>query len=233
MPATPPAPVGNFLLPVRSSVPCRSRRGEVQDWRNQPPVLILRGGRHWHKWRMKMRYCAFNGDIPVTQGNNTQRIRRRYAPLRITAKIDRSDFSISEKDLLRTVRRSGLLRGKPADVIAMLDHLHHRLALFRECSGGADLHALAAAGAVARLAPIVLQVADDARVDAARGNLPDMRSFHLRTHPHAACAQDAAILIEDEAGMRHIDGETRIVVGVAHVGDAQLLRHCLKLAMAV
>src|ERR1035437_3822744 len=139
----------------------------------------------------------------------------------------------SEIPLTRAVHGGCPLRGKAADGLALLDHLHHRKAFFRERSGGTGLHALAAAGAVACMAPVVLEVADDARVDAARGYLPDVRALHLRTDPDAAGAEDAAILVENEAGVGHVHGEARIVVGVAHVGDAQLAGHELEFAMAV
>jgi len=116
---------------------------------------------------------------------------------------------------------------KPADQIALLGHFHHREALFGEGSCGAGLHALAATGAVACLAPIILEVADDARVDAARGDLPNMRALDLGADPDAARAQDAAVLVENEAGMGHIHGYPRIVVGVPDMGDAQFARHRL------
>ncbi len=125
------------------------------------------------------------------------------------------------------------LFGKAGDGVALLDHLHDREAFFRECSGGAGMDAFTAGGAVDRLAPIVFEVADDTRVDAARGYLPNVCAFDLRADTDATRAEDAAVLIEDEAGVSHVHGEAGIVVPVADMCDAQLAGQRLKLAVAV
>ena len=100
---------------------------------------------------------------------------------------------------MRAVCLAGPLRYQAADDIALLDHLMNREALFSKRASGAGLDAFAAAGAVARVSPVVFEVADDAGIDAAGGDLPHVRAFHLGAYPYAARAQDAAIVIEDEA----------------------------------
>ena len=134
---------------------------------------------------------------------------------------------------MRDIRRTGSMRGQARDAFALLHHLVDGEAFFGEGAGGTGLHAFAAARAVARVSPIVLEVADDAGVDAARGDLPHVRAFNFSAYPHAAAAQDAAIMVEHEARMRHIDGQARVVVGIAHMGDTERLRHGLQLAVAV
>ena len=134
---------------------------------------------------------------------------------------------------MRRIAGLVLLHRQARDGFALLDHLVNGEAFFRERAGGAGLDAFAAAGAVARVAPVVFEIADDAGVDAARGDLPHMRSFHLSADPDAAGAEDAAIVIEDKARVAHVHGQARVVVGIAHVGDAERLRHGLQFAVAV
>ena len=55
-------------------------------------------------------------------------------------------------------------------------------------------------------------------------------SSHTRTQ---RAAQDAAVVVEHEARMRHVDRQARRIVGIADVGDAEALRQSLQLAMAV
>ena len=99
----------------------------------------------------------------------------------------------------------GAVRGQARDSFALLDHLVDGEAFFSERAGGTGLNAFAAAGAVAGVSPVVFEVADDARVDAARGDLPDMRAFNFSADSDAARAENAAIVIEDEARVRHVD----------------------------
>jgi hypothetical protein len=92
------------------------------------------------------------------------------------------------------------------------------IALLRECPRRTGLDTFAAAGAILRLAPIIPEISDNARVDTARSD--------------AARAENTAIVIEDEARMRHIHRQARVVIGVAHMCDAEGLRKRLKFAMA-
>ena len=104
-----------------------------------------------------------------------------------------------------SVRVRGALRGQSADDFALLDHFVDGESFFGKSAGGAGLDTFAARGAVAGFAPVVFEVADDARVDTARGDLPDVGSLDLGADAHAARAENAAVVIEDEAGMGHVD----------------------------
>lgn len=106
------------------------------------------------------------------------------------------------------------------------------IALLRECPRRTGLDTFAAAGAILRLAPIIPEISDNARVDTARCDFPNIRAFELSTHSDAARAENTAIVIEDEARMRHIHRQARVVIGVAHMCDAEGLRKRLKFAMA-
>ena len=44
--------------------------------------------------------------------------------------------------------------------------------------------------------PVLVQVGDDHGIDAAAHHIPDVRAFNLGADPHAAGAQDAAVVIE-------------------------------------
>jgi hypothetical protein len=128
---------------------------------------------------------------------------------------------------------AGPLHSQPGDDFALFHHFVDGEALFSECACGACLNAFATAGAVARMAPIILEVGDEAGVDAARGDLPNVRSLDLGANPDAARAEDAPVVIENEARMGHIDGKAGIVIGVPDMGYAERLSHGLKLAVAV
>ena len=134
---------------------------------------------------------------------------------------------------MRLAGVGGSLAGDAADFFGFLHHLVHGEAFFRERAGGAGLHALAAGGAVVRVAPIVFEIADDARIDAARGDFPDVSALDFCANAHATRAENAAVVIEDEAGMGHVYGEAGVVVRVPYVRDAQRLRHGLQLAVTI
>ena len=125
------------------------------------------------------------------------------------------------------------MRGEAGDGLGLLDHFVDTEAFFCQGASGAGLHALSAGGAIRGVAPVVFQVAYDAGVDAARGNFPDVGAFNFCADPYAARAENAAIVIKDEARVAHVYLQARVVVGVADVGDAERLRHGLQLAMAV
>src|SRR5208337_559950 len=98
---------------------------------------------------------------------------------------------------------------------------------------GAGLHAFAAGGAIVRVAPIVLEIADNARIDAARRDFPDVGALDFGADADTTRAENAAVVIEDEAGMGHVNGEAGVVVGVAHMRDAERLRHGLQFAVTI
>ena len=120
-----------------------------------------------------------------------------------------------------------------SDGVALLHHFVNREALFRQCPSWARLNAFATVSAIPRLRPIVFQVADNPGVDTAHCDLPHIRSFKLGAHSDASRAEDATIVVENKTGMRHIDGQARIVIGVAHMRDSERLSQGLKFAMAV
>src|SRR5208337_1066150 len=91
--------------------------------------------------------------------------------------VSPSSFAASAPGSLHSARFGGVggsLAGQAADLFCFLDHFVHGEALFSKRAGGTGLHALTAGGAVVRVAPIVLEIADNARIDAARRDLPDM-----------------------------------------------------------
>src|ERR1039458_9466470 len=89
--------------------------------------------------------------------------------------------------------------GQARHIAVVLHHLVHRESLLRQRARGADLHALAAVGATRRLRPGAIHVAHNHAADAARTDVPAMRSFPLRAHANAARAQDAAVVVQHEA----------------------------------
>ena len=106
------------------------------------------------------------------------------------------------------------------------------LAFVVESAGGAYLHALATACATG-LAPGLHQVRDHHAIDPASHHIPYVSAFNFGTNPHAACAQDAAVVIACEALVRCIHLEQRVAIGQPHMGHPQLLAHRLQLAVAV
>src|SRR5260370_698182 len=77
-------------------------------------------------------------------------------------------------------------------------------ALFREGAGGAGLHALAAAGARAGLAPGLIEFADQTRVDAATHDVPDVDALHFGAHADTTGTENAAVVIEHVALLREV-----------------------------
>src|SRR5208283_5625478 len=122
---------------------------------------------------------------------------------------------------------------QPADRLAAFDHLLHVATLFSQRAGGADLDAFAATGARAGLAPRFVQFTNQARGHAARHHVPDVGALDFGADADTARAQDAAVVVEHEARVRGVHGERPVAVGVADVGDAQLLGQRLQLAVVV
>ena len=120
-----------------------------------------------------------------------------------------------------------------ADAVVVFDHFRDGDAFFGEGAGGARLNALAATGAGFRFAPFRVQITDDAGVNAARGHLPDMGAFQFRANANAAGAKDAAVVVENVAGMREIDRERRVIVRKMHGTDAEGSSHGLKFTVTV
>ena len=60
-----------------------------------------------------------------------------------------------------------------------------------------------------------------------------MRALDLVANADAARAENAAVVVQNEAGMRDIHRQPRVVVGEADVGEAERLRQRLQFAMAV
>src|SRR5579864_6772362 len=89
--------------------------------------------------------------------------------------------------------------------VDLLHHLSYRPTLFGERARRTGMHALAATGAGGRLSPFLIHLAHHPSMNAARGNIPDMRSFQFGTNPDAPRAKNAAIMIEHEARVRHVD----------------------------
>src|ERR1017187_8637048 len=97
-----------------------------------------------------------------------------------------------------------------------LDHFLHGESFFGERAGGAHLDALAAIGATPRLAPRLVHVANHHGADAARADVPDVRAFHLGADPHAARAEDAAVVIEHVALVRYVHRQLGERVSITH-----------------
>jgi len=75
-----------------------------------------------------------------------------------------------------------------------------------ERAGWAHLGAFATSGAISRVAPVFGKVADQMRRDSPRRNLPYIRALNLRADSNATGAEDAPVLIQNKAGMAHVDG---------------------------
>jgi len=67
------------------------------------------------------------------------------------------------------------------------------------------MDALTAVRAGCGIAPLFIHLADDASVDTAGGEFPDMCSFQFGADSNATRADDASIVVEYKAGMGHID----------------------------
>jgi hypothetical protein len=100
-------------------------------------------------------------------------------------------------------------------------------------AGGADVNALAAGGAGVHLPPGLIEPGNDAAVAAALGHIPDVGPLNLIADPHAAGAQDAAVVIEAEARMGGIHRALRILIREAAVIHPHRHRHVLQLAVAI
>ncbi len=95
------------------------------------------------------------------------------------------------------------------------------------------MHAFPATGAALGFAPGLRQVGNHQALAAAAHHVPGMRALDLVADPHAARAQDAAVLVQHKAGVAGIYRQVRINVGEANVIDAQTLAERLQLAMTV
>src|SRR5512146_2181315 len=120
-----------------------------------------------------------------------------------------------------------------ADVVVALNHFFHGPAFFGQGAGGTGLNALSAVGTGAGFAPFLVEVADNARVHPPRTDLPDVSPFQFGADSYATRAEDAPVVIEDEARVRQVDGQARKVVGEADGIDPHGGRHRLQLAVAV
>ena len=78
-------------------------------------------------------------------------------------------------------------------------------ALGEDGAGRARLEALAARGAGRRGAPGLIQVGDDPRLGAPAGDVPGVGALDLVAGPHAARAEDAAVVVDAESGMAQVD----------------------------
>lgn len=123
--------------------------------------------------------------------------------------------------------------GKTSDGFTVLADLLDDVSLLSECSCRTGLDTLAATGAAAGVAPVFGHVADDAGVDAAAGDFPDVGAFHFGADANTARAENAAVVVEDEARVCHVDRLAWIVIGIASVGDAERLCERLEFAVAV
>src|SRR5262249_44003521 len=72
------------------------------------------------------------------------------------------------------------------------------------------LHALATRRTRGRLAPRLRQVRDHERLHAAPGHVPGVRPLDLVARPHAASAENAAVVIDAEALVRHVNRVLRV-----------------------
>ncbi len=95
------------------------------------------------------------------------------------------------------------------------------------------MHALAAGGAGFRRSPRFVQIRNDLGVDAAPHHVPGMRALDLVANPDATRAQNAAVVIDDEAVVRGVDIFFRIAIRKAHMRNAETLRQHLHLAVTV
>jgi len=82
----------------------------------------------------------------------------------------------------------------------VLLHLGHGDALLEQGAGRAGVDALAARGAGARLAPRLVQVADDARADAAAREVLRPGPLDVPADPHAPSAQHASVVVHANSG---------------------------------
>src|ERR1035437_8487165 len=96
-------------------------------------------------------------------------------------------------------------------------HFGPRFTLFGKRARGAHLHALAAAGAAFALAPRLVEVGDHAAIHAARHDVPGMGALDFVADPHAARAQDAAVVVHHETLVGGIHRHARILIGEVHV----------------
>src|SRR5450759_791742 len=60
-----------------------------------------------------------------------------------------------------------------------------------------------------------------------------MRAFHFAASPHAARAEDAAVVVEHIALVAHVYADFGEAVGIAYAVDAEFLRERLQLAVVV
>ena len=73
--------------------------------------------------------------------------------------------------------------------------------------GGADLHALAAAGAGVGIAPGLAQIRNDPGVAAAAEDVPGVGPLDFIADPHAARAQQAAVVIDAKRSWAGVGGQ--------------------------
>src|SRR5664279_973777 len=111
--------------------------------------------------------------------------------------------------------------------------LADRTSLFEERSGGADLDALATAGAARGLAPGSPHVGHEPHVDPRAHQGPGMRTLDLVADAHAAHARDAAVVVDREKGVTGVDANLGVDGRQLEMVQLQLLGEVLQLAMIV
>src|SRR5262249_20422945 len=116
-------------------------------------------------------------------------------------------------------------------LLAVVFHLGDGRALAEQRPGRADLHALAAGGAGRRVAPRLVQVDDDAGVNAPPGDVPGVRPLDLVADAHAAGAEHAAGGVQAERRVRDVHRVVGVEVVQAHVIDAEVAGQILELAV--
>ena len=107
------------------------------------------------------------------------------------------------------------------------------VAPFEQRAGRAGHDALAARGAGVRVAPGLVEVGDDPGFGAAAGDILGAGALDVPAHPHAAGAEDAAVMVhaEKRVGVVHLPlGEIVLVADVVH---ALAAGEGLEFAMAV
>src|SRR5579883_908075 len=93
------------------------------------------------------------------------------------------------------------------------------------------MHALAATGAAIGITPWLIQVGDDAAVDAAAEVIPGVCSFDLIAYAHATRAKHTAVVVDNEAAVGCIYLELWIQIRNPHMRDPEA--GCQRLQFAV
>src|SRR5579864_6196318 len=89
--------------------------------------------------------------------------------------------------------------GQIRQELSTFQHFGDRASFLEERARGAHLHALAATGAGFRGSPRLVQIRNHLGIDAPSHNVPGMRALNLVADAQATRAQDAAVVVDDEA----------------------------------